>query len=73
MVGATVGVFVPNQVGVAEAAYLVFANVLGFGSAPVRALAAMLAVRCAQILLVIACLSVLALLREPAPSARAVT
>ncbi|HEY5373342.1 MAG TPA: hypothetical protein VIK01_06625 [Polyangiaceae bacterium] len=73
MVGATVGVFVPNQVGVAEAAYLVFANVLGFGGAPARALAAVLAVRCAQILLVIACLSVMALLREPAPSARAVT
>ena len=73
MVGATVGVFVPNQLGVAEAAYLVFANVLGFGGAPARALAAMLAVRCAQILLVIACLSIMALLREPTAPARSVT
>ncbi|HEY1534221.1 MAG TPA: lysylphosphatidylglycerol synthase domain-containing protein [Polyangiaceae bacterium] len=73
MVGATLGVFVPNQVGVAEAANLMFANVLGFAGAPARALAAMLAIRCAQILLVLACLSVIALLREPTPSARAVT
>ena len=41
------------------------------GGAAVGALAAMLAVRCAQILLVIACLSVMALLRDTAPSARA--
>jgi hypothetical protein len=65
MVGATAGVAVPNQVGIADGAYLVFAGVLGFGDAPARALAAMLAVRCAQLLLVIACLSVVALLREP--------
>ena len=73
MVTATLGVAVPNQVGIAEGGYLVFADVLGFGGAPARALAAMLAVRCAQILLVIACLSVMALLREPTPPARAVT
>lgn len=73
MLGATVGVAVPNQVGIAEGAYLVFADVLGFGGAPARALAAMLAVRCAQILVVIASLSVMALLREPTPLARPVT
>jgi hypothetical protein len=73
MVTATLGVAVPNQVGIAEAGYLVFADVLGFGGAPARALAAVLAVRCAQILLVIACLSIMALLREPPPPARAAT
>jgi hypothetical protein len=73
MVTATVGVAVPNQIGIAEGGYLVFADVLGFSSAPVRALAAMLAVRCAQILLLMACLSIMALLREPTPPVRAAT
>jgi hypothetical protein len=65
MVGATVGVALPNQVGIADAAYVVFADVLGFRNEPARALAAMLSVRCAQLLLALVCLSVVALVREP--------
>ena len=65
MVGATVGVALPNQIGVADAAYVVFADVLGFRNEPARALAAMLSVRCAQMLLAVVCLSVVAFVREP--------
>jgi len=68
MVGATVGVAVPNQVGVGDGAYVLFAQALGFASEPARALAAVLAVRCAQLLLAAACVSVLALLREQSPT-----
>jgi hypothetical protein len=67
MVGATVGVALPNQVGVADAAYVVFADALGFRNEPARALAAMLSVRCAQLLLAGVCLSVVAFVREPSP------
>jgi hypothetical protein len=64
MVGATVGVAMPNQLGVADGAYLVFARALGFGHEPARALAAILAVRLAQLLLALVCLSVVLLSRQ---------
>lgn len=73
MVGATAGMALPNQVGIADGAFLVFARALGFDSAPARALAAMLAVRCAQLLLAVACLLVVALLREPTSAPSTVT
>jgi hypothetical protein len=65
MVGATVGAALPNQIGVADGAYVVFADALGFRNEPARALAAMLSVRCAQLLLAVVCLSVVAFVREP--------
>jgi hypothetical protein len=67
MVGATAGVAMPNQVGIADAAYVVFAGILGFRNEPARALAAMLSVRCAQLLLASVCFSVVAFVREPSP------
>lgn len=48
-VSATVGVAVPNQLGVADGAYVLYADILGFGAAPARALAAMLTVRVTQV------------------------
>jgi hypothetical protein len=49
MIGATIGMPVPNQIGVADGAYVAFADVLGFGDAPARALAVALVVRAAQL------------------------
>jgi uncharacterized membrane protein YbhN (UPF0104 family) len=63
-IAATAGVAVPNQMGVADGAYLVFAKALGFGNAPARALAVMLAVRVAQLILVLVCLVLLAVVRQ---------
>jgi hypothetical protein len=50
-VSATVGVAVPNQLGIADGAYVLYADILGFGALPARALAAMLAVRVTQVAL----------------------
>jgi hypothetical protein len=70
MVGATVGVAMPNQIGVADGAYVIFANALGFAGDPARALGAMLAVRCAQLLLAAGCACLVVVLRplRPTPS-----
>jgi hypothetical protein len=64
MVGATVGMAIPNQVGVADGAYLLYADSLGFGSAPALALSVMLSVRAAQLLFALVCLGVPALVPE---------
>jgi hypothetical protein len=66
LVMSTVGVAIPNQVGVADGAYVLFAEPLGFGATPARALAVMLAVRATQIPLALACFLIPALLRERA-------
>jgi hypothetical protein len=50
-VAGTVGVGLPAQVGVADGAYLLFADVLGFASEPARAVALILAIRTLQVLL----------------------
>ena len=62
-VTATIGVAVPNQVGVADGAYVLFADTLGFESAPARALALMLAVRATQVALALVCFFVPILVR----------
>lgn len=62
-VSATVGVAVPNQVGVADGAYVLFADTLGFANAPARALALMLAVRATQVALALVCFFVPLLVR----------
>ncbi len=64
MVGATAGMAVPNQVGVADGAYVAFADVLGFGDAPARALSIALVLRAAQLAFAAACLLLAALTRE---------
>lgn len=58
VVSATIGVAIPNQVGIADGAYVLFADTLGFAGAPARALAAMLAIRATQVALALACLLV---------------
>lgn len=49
LVGAGLGDFVPNQVGVLEGAYRVFADALGLAADPARAIAIALLARIAQI------------------------
>jgi hypothetical protein len=71
-VSATLGVAVPNQVGVADGAYVLFADTLGFANAPARALAVMLSVRVTQVALALICFFVPLLVRSaksesPAP------
>jgi uncharacterized membrane protein YbhN (UPF0104 family) len=51
IVGATVGDAVPNQLGVTEGAYQVFAGAIGLASEPARAVSIALVVRAAQLLL----------------------
>jgi hypothetical protein len=69
-VSATIGVAVPNQLGIADGAYVLYADILGFGAFPARALAAMLAVRVTQVALALLGMLVPALLRgTPAPDA----
>jgi hypothetical protein len=62
-VSATIGVAVPNQVGVADGAYVLFADTLGFENAPARALAVMLSVRVMQVALALICFFVPLLVR----------
>jgi hypothetical protein len=49
IVGATVGDAVPNQLGVTEGAYRVFAEAVGLGDAPARAVSIALAIRVVQL------------------------
>jgi hypothetical protein len=66
-VAATVGVGLPGQVGVADGAYLLFADTLGFRSDPARALAVMLSIRVTQVTLAVVCLLIpLVVRRAPA-------
>jgi hypothetical protein len=55
-VAATVGVGLPGQVGVADGAYLLFADALGFANEPARALAVMLSIRATQVGIALVCL-----------------
>ncbi len=55
-VAATVGVGLPGQVGVADGAYLLFADTLGFAHEPAHALAVMLAIRATQVTIALVCL-----------------
>jgi len=51
LVGAFAGDFIPNQVGVVEGTYRVFAGTLGFGDDPARAVSIALLARISQIVL----------------------
>lgn len=68
IVGATLGMAVPNQVGVTDGAYLHFADELGFGREPARALAVMLSIRAIQIVLALGSLLLPVFLRARAVS-----
>lgn len=63
-VSATVGVGLPGQVGVADGAYLLFADALGFRHEPAHALAVMLAIRAMQMTLALICLLIPVLVRR---------
>lgn len=67
-VGATLGVAIPNQIGAADGAYLLFADTLGFGGMPARALAVMLSIRVAQVVLALTCLLVPLFVRAAVPA-----
>ncbi|MGC4123024.1 MAG: hypothetical protein QM765_52325 [Myxococcales bacterium] len=66
---AALGDMVPNQVGVAEGMYRVFADSLGLAAHPERALAIALVVRVANFLAAGLCFGVVALLGGKAPPA----
>jgi hypothetical protein len=61
LVGAFAGDFIPNQVGVVEGAYRVFAGALGFADDPARAVSIALLARISQIVLATTSLGGLAL------------
>jgi len=63
LVGAGLGDFVPNAVGITEGAYRLFAAPLGLGNAPERAVAIALVARLAQFSLAFGCLLAGPLLR----------
>jgi hypothetical protein len=69
LVGAAVGDMVPNQVGFNEGAYRLFAEALGLGDDPARAVSIALVGRIAQLLLATACFAVTSLWRA-APALR---
>jgi hypothetical protein len=56
LVGAGVGDFVPNQVGITEGAYRIFAPALGLEDDPARAIGIALIARACQFLLAGVCL-----------------
>jgi hypothetical protein len=56
LVGAAIGDFIPNHMGVTEGSYLAFAGVLGLAGAPARALSIALTVHVVQLALAIGCL-----------------
>ncbi|MBW2464090.1 MAG: flippase-like domain-containing protein [Deltaproteobacteria bacterium] len=61
LVGAFAGDFIPNQVGVVEGTYRVFASTLGFADDPAKAVSIALLARISQIILATTSLSGLAL------------
>jgi hypothetical protein len=66
LVGATLGDFVPNQMGATEGAYRFFAPAIGLGAAPAQALSIALIVRVAQLSLSGGCfLLAMAVVRQP--------
>ena len=62
LLGASVGDVIPNQVGVLEGAYRLFADILGFSASPERALAIALLARAAQLSLSLLCLAAFSIL-----------
>jgi hypothetical protein len=56
LVGAAVGDFIPNHMGVTEGSYLAFAGTLSLAGAPARALSIALTVHVVQLGLAVACL-----------------
>lgn len=69
LVGAGLGDMVPNQVGITEGAYRLFAAPLGLEDAPARAIGIALVARICQTALASAALAGSALLRSEAPAA----
>ncbi len=68
LVGAGLGDFVPNQVGVTEGAYRIFAPALGLADDPARAIGIALVARACQFLIAGICLGVSSLWRGSAPA-----
>jgi hypothetical protein len=66
LVGATIGDFVPNQLGVVDSAYRAFARDLGFADAPARALSIAFVVRISQLIFASICVLATALTRHQA-------
>jgi uncharacterized membrane protein YbhN (UPF0104 family) len=64
LVGATMGDFVPNQIGVVDGAYRAFAPDLGFADAPARALSIAFVIRISQFIFATICVLVAALTRQ---------
>lgn len=67
LVGAGLGDMVPNQVGITEGAYRLFADTLGLGDEPARAIGIALVARICQSILAGAALTAGAFLREARP------
>jgi hypothetical protein len=67
LIGATLGDFMPNQLGVVDGAYRAFAADVGFAHEPARALSIAFLARIAQLICAGACVVVVAMLRG-APS-----
>jgi len=70
LVGAGLGDLVPNQVGVLEGAYRVFASALSLGDDPARAVSIALFARVSQIGVATVCVSALALTGGISPKGR---
>ncbi len=68
LVGATAGDLFPNQVGVVDGAYRMFAADVGFADAPARALSIALLSRVARLLVAASCFVVVALSRRATPA-----
>ncbi|HEY8039887.1 MAG TPA: hypothetical protein VIF15_08850 [Polyangiaceae bacterium] len=66
LVGATLGDMMPNQLGVVDGMYRAFADDVGFGDAPARALSIAFVIRIAQLTLAGACVVVAAAMRHAA-------
>lgn len=66
LVGATIGDFVPNQLGVIDSAYRAFAPDLGFADAPARALSIAFVVRISQLIFASICVLAAAVTRREA-------
>jgi uncharacterized membrane protein YbhN (UPF0104 family) len=64
LVGATIGDFVPSQLGVVDSLYRAFAPDLGFGDAPARALSIALVVRIGQLIFASICVLAAAVTRH---------
>jgi hypothetical protein len=70
LVGATLGDFLPNQLGVVDGAYRAFATDVGFPDDPARALSIAFLARIAQLICACACLIVVALQRNTSSGTR---